>query len=110
MVRSRMVMLGTTQAFGAVAGVVLAVVVGMLPSVRIGGYDKEFSSQPLAAIFLAFLYAILLPGSLYSFPLLTPIFSSPLLPPFSLCNSSSSAETCSVVNDCVRGCRRVDDL
>jgi len=62
MVRSRMVMLGTTQAFGAVAGVVLAVVVGMLPAVRIGGYDKEFSSQPLAAIFLAFLYAILLPG------------------------------------------------
>jgi|ERR1711865_20974 len=62
MVRSRMVMLGATQAAGAVAGVVLAVVVGMLPSVRISGFDKEFSSQPLAAITIAVLYVILLPG------------------------------------------------
>merc|ERR1712159_977873 len=44
------------------AGVVLAVIVGMLPSVRISGFDHEFSSQPIAAIVLAFLYLVLLPG------------------------------------------------
>lgn len=62
MVRSRMVMLGTTQAAGAVAGVAIAVVVGMLPSVHIDAVNHEFSSQPIAAIFVAFLYLILLPG------------------------------------------------
>jgi len=62
MVRSRMVMLGATQAAGAVAGVVLSVLVGMLPPVHITGLHHEFSSQPLAALAVAALYFLLLPG------------------------------------------------
>jgi len=72
MVRSRMVMLGATQAAGAVAGVALAVVVGMLPSVKVGAIDKEFSSQPIAALFLALLYFLLLPGVWWTYDSIAP--------------------------------------
>lgn len=59
MLRSRMVLLGTIQAVGAVLGVTLAVLVATLPSIELA--DHEFSHQPLVALIVALFYTILLP-------------------------------------------------
>jgi len=70
MARSRMVMLGAVQAVGAIAGVLLAIVVGTLPSVTLA--DHHVSQQPFAALLIALLYVLLLPGVYSTYDSLAP--------------------------------------
>jgi len=68
--RSRMVVLGAVQAAGSVIGLVLAIVVALLPEIKLA--DKELSSQPLAALTIAVLYVILLPGVYFTYDSVAP--------------------------------------
>lgn len=69
-VRSRMVMFGAVQAGGAVAGVVLAVIVGAIPPFAI--VNHELSSQPVGALVVAALYLLLLPGVYVTYDAISP--------------------------------------
>jgi len=71
MVRSRFVMLGAVQCVGAVLGVVLAVACAALKDVDVLGL-KSASQQPLAAMAIAALYLILLPGIYSTYDSLLP--------------------------------------
>ena len=53
-------MFAAVQAMGAIAGVLLAVVVSTLPPLTL--VDHEISEQPFAALIIALLYILVLPG------------------------------------------------
>jgi hypothetical protein len=69
-VRSRMVMLGAIQAAGSVMGLVLAVIVAAIPSIKL--VDHDVSSQPLGALIIGFFYLLLLPGVYVTYDSIAP--------------------------------------
>ena len=70
-IRSRMVMIGGVQTIGSILGVVLATAMASIPDFDLLGF-KSTSQQPIAAIIVAGLYLILLPGVWMTYDSLIP--------------------------------------
>merc|ERR1712100_214430 len=70
-IRSRMVMIGGIQAIGAILGVILALSMASVPDFDLLGF-KSTSQQPVAALIVAALYAMLIPGVWMTYDSLVP--------------------------------------